>query len=235
MSLRCTYCFPFSTSCSQVSSNCNSLFSFGSFWWDWDGDPVVWAEQFMAISHHSPGLEPRAATPVSSPGKSAKWKTTVLCDNNNGIAWRDNVTNATVLEQTGSMTMHFIQSQHRWNLQFLTTTCSDEALTPWPSLKPSVLCTLSLYLYHRPKLPNPPPHSPPPPPQKSTNLSWQKTQYIQPHSKWVEVHWSLIRLEQYFHFPLFYAQKRRKKNSYKNSCHSCVHATTEAVLNTEPR
>ena len=59
--------------------------------------------------------------------------------------------------------------------------------------------------------------------------------YIQPHSKWVEVHWSLIRLEQYFHFPLFYAQKRRKKNSYKNSCHSCVHATTEAVLNTEPR
>ena len=82
--------------------------------------------------------------------------------------------------------------------------------------------------------PTPPP-SPPPPPQKSTNLSWQKTQYIQPHSKWVEVHWSLIRLEQYFHFPLFYAQKRRKKNSYKNSCHSCVHATTEAVLNTEPR
>ena len=67
MSLRCTYCFPFSTSCSQVSSNCNSLFSLGSCWWDWDGDPVVWAEQFMAISHHSPGLEPRAATPVSSP------------------------------------------------------------------------------------------------------------------------------------------------------------------------
>ena len=155
MSLRCTYCFPFSTSCSQVSSNCNSLFSLGSCWWDWDGDPVVWAEQFMAISHHSPGLEPRAATPVSSPGKSATWKTAVLGDNNNGIAWRDNVTNATVLEQTGSMTMHFIQSQHRWNLQFLTTTCSDEALTPWPSLKPSVLCTLSLYLYHRPKLPNP--------------------------------------------------------------------------------
>ena len=234
MSLRCTYCFPFSTSCSQVRSNCNSLFSLGSFWWDWDGDPVVWAEQFMAISHHSPGLEPRAATPVSSPGKSAKWKTTVLCDNNNGIAWRDNVTNATVLEQTGSMTMHFIQSQHRWNLQFLTTTCSDEALTPWPSLKPSVLCTLSLYLYHRPKLPNPPPplphhhRNPPTYPDKRPN--------IYPATfKMREVHWSLIRLEQYFHFPLFYAQKRRKKNSYKNSCHSCVHATTEAVLNTEPR
>lgn len=156
VSLRCKYCFPFSTSCSQVSSNCNSLFYLGSCWWDWDGDPVVWAEQFTTIIHHSPGLEPRAATPVSSPGKSATWKTAVLCDNNNGIAWRDNVTNATVLEQTGSVTMHFIQCQHCWNLQSLTTTCSDEAhnITPWPSLKPSVLCTLSLYLYHRPKLPN---------------------------------------------------------------------------------
>ena len=130
MSLRCTYCFRFSTSCSQVSSNCNSLFSLGSCWWDWDGDPVVWAEQFMAISHHSPGLEPRAATPVSSPGKSATWKTAVLCDNNNGIAWRDNVTNATVLEQTGSMTMHFIQSQHRWNLQFLTILAVMKPLHP---------------------------------------------------------------------------------------------------------
>lgn len=46
--------------------------------------------------------------------------------------------------------------------------------------------------------------------------------YIQPYSKWVEVHWSLLHLEQYFYFPLFQAQKQRKKNLYKNSCHSCV-------------
>ena len=89
-------------------------------------------------------------------------------------------------------------------------------------------------------LPSPKTAQPPPLPSPTTTEIHQPILtkdpiYIQPHSKWVEVHWSLIRLEQYFHFPLFYAQKRRKKNSYKNSCHSCVHATTEAVLNTEPR
>lgn len=142
VSLRCKYCFPFSTSCGHVSSNCNSLFPLGSCWWDWDGDPVVWAEQFMAIIHNSPGLEQRAATPVSSPGKSVTWKTAVLCDNNYRIAWHDNVTSATALEHDGSVT---IQWQHHWNLQFLTTTCSDEAhnTTPWSSLKPSVLFPLS--------------------------------------------------------------------------------------------
>lgn len=68
--------------------------------------PVVWTEHFMAIIHHSPGLEPRAATPVSSPGKSVTWKTAVLCDNNYGIAWHNDVTNATVLEQAGYMTFN---------------------------------------------------------------------------------------------------------------------------------
>ena len=58
----------------------------------------------MAIIHHSSGLEPREATPVSSPSKSVTRKTAVLCDNNYGIVWHDDVTNATVLEQAGSMT-----------------------------------------------------------------------------------------------------------------------------------
>lgn len=144
----------------------------------------------------------------------------------------------------GTGWLHDIQCQHRWNLQFLTTTCSGEAhnTTPWSSLEPSVLCTLSLIPSQLPKTAHrlPPPHPPPPPlipppPKKSTELSWHKTQYIQPYSKWAEVHLSLLRLEQYIYFPLFYARKQRKKNFYKNSCHSCIHATIEAVLNTEPR
>ena len=158
VSLRCKYCFPFSTSSSQVSSNCNSLFSLGSCWWVWDGDPVVWAEQFMAIIHHSPGLEPRAATPVSSPGKSVTWKTAVLCDNNNyyGIAWHDDVTNATVLEQAGSMTFSASIAEicHFWQLLAVM-----EPITLHPDLhwSPQFFALSPKYHHYRPKPPIPSP------------------------------------------------------------------------------